>query len=163
MIRIGLGRRQKETFERRPWASRASDPRRSAGDDHPAAAARSWELSQRRKLGITRLGPGAVAGDEPMGTIAEDEARCAQIASLLKALGHPLRLRLVALLCEEPLHVGALAERLGAPQAAVSQQLATLRLHRLVEKEQVEGRAVYHIAEPRLRELVTCMEGCRRT
>lgn len=97
-----------------------------------------------------------------MGTIAEDEARCAHIASLLKALGHPLRLRLVALLCEEPLHVGALAERLGAPQAAVSQQLATLRLHRLVEKEQVEGRAVYHIAEPRLRELVTCMEGCRR-
>ena len=93
--------------------------------------------------------------------ISDDQARCEFIAGILKALGHPLRFRIVAMLCDEQRHVGAIAAAVNAPQAAVSSQLAILRTHGLVKSERVQGKAVYHIAEPRLHQLVECMEGCR--
>ncbi len=96
-----------------------------------------------------------------MVAIASNPGKCEQIAQILKALGHPIRLRIVALLAEEELHVGALSERLGVPQAVVSQQLSILRMRRLVERTREQGRSIYSILEPRLRQLVECMEGCR--
>ena len=94
--------------------------------------------------------------------VADDEARAAHAADILKAVGHPLRLRIVALLCDEELHVNALAERLGQSPAIVSQQLRILRMHRLVEAERVEGLARYRLLEPQLRNLVRCIANCQR-
>lgn len=79
---------------------------------------------------------------------------------MLRALAHPLRLQIVAVLCAEEVHVNALAERLAASQAVVSQQLRILRMCRLVETSRERGLAVYRLAEPRLRQLMRCMEGC---
>jgi ArsR family transcriptional regulator len=87
-------------------------------------------------------------------------SRADALAEMLRAVAHPLRLRIVALLCDGDLHVGALAERLEAPQAIVSQQLRVLRMGGLVEVRREEGRGLYRLREPRLRELVACMEGC---
>ena len=84
------------------------------------------------------------------------------LSHVLKALGHPLRLRIVALLCEGDEHVNGMAERLGAPQAMVSQQLGVLRMNRLVESRREHGFAYYSIAEPRLHDLVSCLQGCQR-
>jgi ArsR family transcriptional regulator len=92
--------------------------------------------------------------------LVADPERAAQIAEVLKAVAHPLRLRIVALLCQQEQHVNALAERLGLKQAIVSQQLRILRLRRLVEVSRADGFARYRIAEPRLRQLLRCMEGC---
>lgn len=89
--------------------------------------------------------------------------RAEQLSHILKALGHPLRLRIVALLCERDEHVNGIAERLGAPQAMISQQLSVLRMNRLVESRREGGFAYYSIAEPRLRELMGCLEGCQRS
>ncbi len=84
------------------------------------------------------------------------------VAEVLKAVAHPLRLRLVAALVERPEHVSALAERLDAPQPIVSQQLRILRMRGLVDVTRAGGHAVYRLAEPRLRDLVRCMERCER-
>ncbi len=92
----------------------------------------------------------------------EQAARAALASETLKALGHPVRLRIVAALVEGPLHVGALAERLGVPQPVVSQQLRILRMRHLVEATRVSGLAVYRISEPSLYQLVDCLQGCRR-
>jgi ArsR family transcriptional regulator len=99
----------------------------------------------------------------PSPSLGADPARAARAAGILKALAHPLRLRIVALLCEEELHVNALAERLDASPAIVSQQLRILRLERLVEAEREDGLAHYRIIEPRLRTVVRCIDGCNRT
>ena len=88
--------------------------------------------------------------------------RAEQLSQILKALGHPLRLRIVALLCAGDEHVNGMAERLGAPQAMVSQQLQVLRMNQLVESRREQGFAFYSIAEPRLRELMSCLNGCKR-
>lgn len=85
-----------------------------------------------------------------------------RIAEVLKAVAHPLRLRIVATLCRGDENVSGLAERLSAPQAIVSQQLRILRLHGLVAAARQKGFARYRLAEPQLRNLVACMEKCRR-
>jgi ArsR family transcriptional regulator len=92
--------------------------------------------------------------------VATDVARAEQVADILKAVAHPLRLRIVAVLCEGGITVNALAERLGASQAIVSQQLRILRMHRLVVAVRQQGHASYRLLEPRLRDLVACVEGC---
>ena len=84
------------------------------------------------------------------------------MAEVLKAVAHPLRLRIVASLCEGEAHVGALAERLGASQAIVSQQLRILRSHGLVAATRAGGFARYRLIEQNLRGLVRCMENCDR-
>ncbi len=95
-----------------------------------------------------------------MGELAETAQRCERAAEVLKALGHPLRIRIIALLCERPLNVGQLTERLGVAQPVVSQQLRILRMHALVTSRREEGYARYELAEPSLRTLVDCMESC---
>lgn len=89
-----------------------------------------------------------------------DPQRAAKAAEVVKALGHPLRLRLIAILCESDEHVSAMAELLGAKQSIVSQQLRILRIQGLVDVVRQNGHAYYRLAEPRLRQLVQCIEGC---
>lgn len=97
-----------------------------------------------------------------MKRLTNDGSRAEHLAEVLKAVAHPLRLRIVATLCQGEVHVGALAERLDASQAIVSQQLRILRSHGLVAATREDGFARYRLAEPALRELVCCMERCRR-
>ena len=91
-----------------------------------------------------------------------DERRAEHAAEVLKAVAHPVRLRIVATLCRGAEHVNALAERLDVPQPIVSQQLRILRGHGLVSAHRANGFAWYRPAEPALRDLVCCMEKCER-
>lgn len=92
--------------------------------------------------------------------LCEDLDGCRLAAELLKALAHPLRLRIVAILCRGEQHVSALAEMLGTAQAIVSQQLRVLRMRDLVAVSRHDGYARYRLAEPRLKKMVECLEGC---
>jgi len=93
-------------------------------------------------------------------TISADAVRAAHVAEVLKAVAHPLRLRIVAMLCEGEENVTALSEKLGASQAIVSQQLRILRSHGLVAANRDGGYATYRLVERNLRGLVRCMEKC---
>lgn len=92
--------------------------------------------------------------------IHDDVPRSEQLADILKALGHPLRLRIVSLLVDKEHHVNDLAELLGAPQAIVSQQLRILRMAALVEASRTNGHAYYRLAEPHLKDMLGCMSRC---
>jgi DNA-binding transcriptional ArsR family regulator len=92
--------------------------------------------------------------------VVDDVEKATRIAEILKAVAHPLRLRIVAVLCRREMQVNALADRLGAPQAIVSQQLRILRMHRLVTAVRAHGYVTYRLREPRLQDLVNCMEHC---
>ena len=87
--------------------------------------------------------------------LGEQEAAIA--AEMFKALAHPLRLRIVGVLSGGELHVNGLAERLGVPQAIVSQQLRILRAANLVAPQTADGRAIYRIVEPRLFKMLACL------
>jgi ArsR family transcriptional regulator len=87
-------------------------------------------------------------------------ARAAHAAEIIKSLGHPIRLRIIAILCKGEQHVNALAELLEVKQSIVSQQLRILRIHGLVDVVRAGGRATYRLAEPKLKDLIRCIEGC---
>ena len=95
-----------------------------------------------------------------MNDIVENPDLAVQAAEVLKAVGHPLRLRIIALLCREELNVTSLAEKLEVPQAIVSQQLRILRMRGLTGVTRHAGMATYWIAEPHLRDMVACVTGC---
>ncbi len=91
-----------------------------------------------------------------------DDTRAERAAEVLKAVAHPLRIRIVALLCRGERHVNGLADDLATPQPIVSQQLRILRARGLVAATRNNGFARYRLAEPALRELICCMERCER-
>lgn len=79
---------------------------------------------------------------------------------IFKAVSHPIRLRIVARLCDGPEHVTAMAEALEQPQSIVSQQLRILRMSGLVTANRQAGLQVYRLAEERLVDLLRCVKGC---
>jgi len=97
-----------------------------------------------------------------MRPLRKDPKKAEHIAEVLKAVAHPLRIRIVAVLCAGEETVGDLAERVEAPQPIVSQQLRILRTQGLVAVTRAGGFARYRIAEPALHDLVCCMEKCSR-
>lgn len=64
-------------------------------------------------------------------------------SDLLKSLSHETRLMILCILSEGEKSVSELEEILSMPQAAVSQQLARLRLDGLVDTRR-EGRMIYY-------------------
>ena len=72
------------------------------------------------------------------------------LSEIFKLLSHPDRIRLVEELRRNELDVNSLHEKLDIPATRVSQHLALLRAHRLVE-ERREGRHVfYRLSQPAL-------------
>ena len=74
-------------------------------------------------------------------------AQARKASELLKALSHETRLLILCLLVEGEKTVSEIEEIVALPQATVSQQLARLRIDRLVEARR-EGRQIhYRIAD----------------
>ena len=82
--------------------------------------------------------------------IAEMEKKAGEAAALLKALSNESRLLLLChLVSEGELSVGAMAERVGLSQSALSQHLAKLREEGLVTYRRESQTLFYRIADPR--------------
>jgi DNA-binding transcriptional ArsR family regulator len=89
-----------------------------------------------------------VALSKPNQTRSSDELKqlveqARKASELLKALSHETRLLMLCLLAEGEKSVSELEDMLDMPQAAVSQQLARLRLDRLVVTRR-DGRTIYY-------------------
>lgn len=84
------------------------------------------------------------------------------IAEILKALGHPLRLRLLELLAAGEASVGTLQEHLGTSQAIVSQQLRILRSSGIVTFRRQGTLSLYSLAIPGLLNLLSCLQNCQQ-
>ncbi len=84
-------------------------------------------------------------------------------AETLKALAHPLRLRLLIRLLAGEDYVSSLARQLGVSQPVVSQQLGVLKSHGLVRSETRDGCAYYSIREPHIGPVLGCICRCMDT
>jgi ArsR family transcriptional regulator len=93
--------------------------------------------------------------------VLDDDRKAERAAGLLKALGHPARLRIVAGLSRlGERSVGDLGRDLGLPQAALSQQLGILRMHGLVAVRRANGFRYYSLALPQTTQLLHCVSTC---
>ena len=79
-------------------------------------------------------------------------------AEVLKVLGHPIRLKIVAGLCAKECNVKHIWECLGLPQATVSQHLALLKHKGIIEGKR-EGVEVHYSVISRLaKKLITTLD-----
>ncbi|MDE1920033.1 MAG: helix-turn-helix transcriptional regulator [Candidatus Omnitrophica bacterium] len=72
-------------------------------------------------------------------------------AAFLKALGHPVRLKMAqGLITQYGCHVSKMVEKLGLPQSTISQHLAALRQAGVVTFEKKGVKACYHLTDERI-------------
>jgi DNA-binding transcriptional ArsR family regulator len=85
----------------------------------------------------------------------DDAERLRQFkAAFFKALGHPLRIRILELLRAGPLSVTQIQEATEAPGSSVSQQLAVLRSRNILATERRGTTIIYRVPDPELFELL---------
>ena len=75
-------------------------------------------------------------------------------AEMLKVLGHPIRLKIVAGLCTQECNVKHIWECLGLPQATVSQHLALLKNKGIIEGTREGVEVLYAVVCPFVRRLI---------
>ena len=75
-------------------------------------------------------------------------------AEFFKALGHPLRIRVLELLAEGERSVAELLAEVGAEQSHLSQQLGILRRAGFVVSRREGASVVYSVADERIAELL---------
>jgi DNA-binding transcriptional ArsR family regulator len=77
-----------------------------------------------------------------------------RLAAIFRALGHPIRLRLLREVVAGELCVSALGRRTGSAQATMSQHLAILRDRGLVVPERRGNMTCYRLADGRIADLI---------
>jgi DNA-binding transcriptional ArsR family regulator len=84
-------------------------------------------------------------------------------ATMLKCVGHPVRLRIVEFLeMQGEAPVQQLQEELQLPQALVSQHLGKMKALGLLGSERRGGLVFYRVAMPQLYKLLDCVRSCSR-
>jgi DNA-binding transcriptional ArsR family regulator len=81
-------------------------------------------------------------------------------SEVLKALGHPVRLKIVSgLMGSDGCNVNKIVEQLGIPQSTVSQHLAKLRHAKVLVPRKEGVKTCYCVADKRIAALVKAMKG----
>jgi ArsR family transcriptional regulator len=78
-------------------------------------------------------------------------------AEILKALGHPIRLKIAAGLCAKECNVKNIWECLGLPQATVSQHLALLKNKGVIVGKREGAEVRYSVNNPLVKKIVAAL------
>jgi ArsR family transcriptional regulator len=89
-----------------------------------------------------------------------DEQVMNDAASVIRCLGHPLRLRLLEILESGEHTVTDLQLSSGATQATVSEQLGVLRGQNIVGARRDGPFVYYRILEPKVTRILACIREC---
>ena len=103
-------------------------------------------MAKRRKILMSRL--------------KSSQTKAEHVAQIVKAIAHPIRLRILAILCEGAENVTTLALRLDAAQSLISQHLRVMRSEGLVVADRRGSQVYYALARERLRSLIRYLEDC---
>lgn len=98
----------------------------------------------------------------PEGCTLTDLARLEEAAAVLKAVAHPVRLRIVELLEPGEMTVTELLTCLGTQQAYTSQQLNILKSKGVVAARRQGNQIYYSIANPGAIKVIQCIRGQNR-
>jgi ArsR family transcriptional regulator len=80
-------------------------------------------------------------------------------SELLKALGHPIRLKMVEGLMKHECNVNKVMSVLGLPQSTVSQHLGKLKEKGILVARKEGVRTCYKVADERVRKILEILKG----
>ncbi|MFU8789681.1 MAG: ArsR/SmtB family transcription factor [Methylobacter sp.] len=89
--------------------------------------------------------------------IDTDDANIAQAAHCLKAMSHPLRLKILCILGSDSVCVQDIVEQVGTSQSNISQHLAILREKNILGYKKQANRVYYFIDDARMLLLIKMM------
>ncbi len=99
----------------------------------------------------------AAKRDKPTASDPFNGIDLVMVSNCLRALAHADRLRLIAILLQEELSVGELAERLGLVQPTVSGHLRILQSRGMLACRRDGHRIHYRVATPALADICSCI------
>jgi ArsR family transcriptional regulator len=77
-----------------------------------------------------------------------------QASQAMQAMGHPLRLKILCLVGNQELSVLEIVEAVGTTQSNISQHLAVLRDHGVLQSRKEANRVFYRIEDPRILRMI---------
>jgi len=81
--------------------------------------------------------------------------KCERYSEVLKALGHPVRLKIISeLLSAKECNVNKIVEELNIPQSTASQHLAVLRNRNIIAPSKHGVSTCYHVIDEKVREII---------
>ena len=80
-----------------------------------------------------------------------------EISEILKALGHPVRLRMVDGIDRHGCNVGKIVDKLKLPQSTVSQHLAILRSHKIITARKTGLRVCYEVTNHIVKDILSTL------
>jgi ArsR family transcriptional regulator len=78
-----------------------------------------------------------------------------EASAAMQAMGHPLRLKILCLVGNQELSVLEIVDAVGTSQSNISQHLAVLRDHGLLEARKDANKVFYRINDPRVLEMIS--------
>jgi ArsR family transcriptional regulator len=82
-------------------------------------------------------------------------ANIREAAHAMQAMGHPLRLKILCLVGGQELSVLEIVDAVGTSQSNVSQHLAILREHGILEARKEANKVFYRIGDPRVLKMIS--------
>ncbi|HSH42607.1 MAG TPA: metalloregulator ArsR/SmtB family transcription factor [Arenicellales bacterium] len=104
-------------------------------------------------------------GVEFVETFLTNDADIDQASRSLKAMAHPLRLKILCILCRTgEIGVQELVDRVGTSQSNISQHLSILRDKGILECRKEANKVYYRIRDPNIFKLMTSLRSafCER-
>lgn len=89
--------------------------------------------------------------------LIDNDAEIDRTARCLKAMSHPLRLKILCVLGGESLHVQNIVDRVGTTQSNISQHLSILREKGILGSKKESNRVFYYIDDERMLKLIKMM------
>jgi ArsR family transcriptional regulator len=93
----------------------------------------------------------------PSPDLIEHDEHIEQAARALKAIAHPLRLKILCVLGDQEVSVQDIVEQVGTSQSNISQHLAILRDKDVLRTRKDANRVYYRVSDPRTLKLIGMM------
>ncbi len=89
--------------------------------------------------------------------LINNDAEIDRAARCLKAMSHPLRLKILCVLGSESINVQDIVEQVGTSQSNISQHLSILREKGILGSKKEANRVFYYIDDERMLKLIKMM------
>lgn len=93
----------------------------------------------------------------PDAKLIERDEHIEQAARALKAISHPLRLKILCVLGDQEISVQDIVDQVGTSQSNISQHLAILRDKDVLRTRKDANRVYYRVSDPRTLKLIGMM------
>ncbi|QDQ28871.1 winged helix-turn-helix transcriptional regulator [Chitinimonas arctica] len=89
--------------------------------------------------------------------LIQDDEQIEQASRAMKAMSHPLRLKILCVLGENEVSVQDIVDAVGTSQSNISQHLAIMREKGVLRTRKDANRVYYRVGDPRTLEVVSMM------